>query len=45
MGLSLFGAWIGHFFETSDEGGEGFDVEHFDFREGERRGEPILPLQ
>jgi hypothetical protein len=41
MGLSLFGAWVVHFFEASDEVGEGFDVEHFDLREGKGEANPF----
>ena len=44
MGLSLFGAWIADFFETSDEVGKGCDVEHFDLREAEKGSETISLL-
>ena len=43
MGLSLFGAWISDFFETSDEVDEGCDFEHVDLREW-KKGETISPL-
>ena len=41
MGLSLFGAWVSDFFETSDEVGEGFDFEHFDLREWVKEAKPF----